>query len=80
METKLDDTTAERILEHLYDIGYYSDEAIAPYWKFSMDGCTYYLTCGGFLYREEPGTEGRAGGFFCGYFVDGVWSPRTDHR
>jgi hypothetical protein len=36
-----------------------------------MDGDTYYLTCGGFLYREEPGIGG-VGGFFCGCFIDGT--------
>jgi hypothetical protein len=75
--------TAERIHAHLMDLPYYTDttdrEAVTPYWRFSIDGDTYYLTSGGYLFRKEPGTEG-VGGFFCGYFVDGVWHPRTDHE
>jgi hypothetical protein len=72
------DITAEDVFEHLYEIKHYSGEvSVAPYWKFSMSGDTYYLTCSGFLYRKEPGTEG-LGGFFCGTLVDGVFYPRTD--
>lgn len=52
---------AERILEHLNGIGYYSGEAVTPYWEFSMDGNIYYLTSGGFLYRKDPGAEGMVG-------------------
>jgi hypothetical protein len=71
------DITAERILDHLNEVEHYSDEAVAPYWTFSMDGHIYYLTSGGFLYRKDPGTEG-VGGFFCGYLTDGVWHYRSD--
>ena len=77
MEAIPRDITAERILDHLNEIEHYSDEAIAPYWEFSMDGNTYYLTSGGFLYRKDPGTEG-VGDFFCGYLTEEVWYYRTD--
>ena len=75
MEKVVYGITAERILEHLDDIDYYSDEAVIPYWEFSMDGNTYYLTSGGFLYRKDPGTEG-VGGFFCGCLTNGAWHPK----
>jgi hypothetical protein len=84
LEAKLDDITAEEILEHLKDLDYYlepcsdgSDEGIVPYYEFSMRNDTYYLTSGGYLFRKCPEKEG-VGGFFCGRLSDGVWHPRED--
>ena len=76
--TTLRDYTAERILERLSDTERYPKEALAPYEEFRVGGKTYYFTPGGFLYRKESGTE-EAGGFFCGYPTDEVWSCRTDN-
>jgi len=66
------DRAAEAVLERLGDLeNYPEEEALAPYKEFTLDGKTYYLTPGGFLYRKDPGAE-EVGGFFCGYLTDEV--------
>jgi hypothetical protein len=76
--TKLQDTTAEKLLERLSDLENHPDEeGVVPYWEFTVDGKLYYFTPGGFLYRKDPGT-GALGGYFCGYLTDEVWHYRVD--
>ena len=76
-ETKLQDLTAEDLLERLSDLENYPADALAPYQEFEVGEKTYYFTPGGFLYRKDPGT-GEVGGFFCGYLTDEVWHYRAD--
>ena len=85
MEAKLDGITAEVILEHLEGIDYCvepysygSDEAVVPYYEFSIREYTYYLSAGGYLFRKAPDMEG-VGGFYCGSLIDGVWHPKEDN-
>jgi hypothetical protein len=76
--TKLQDTTAEKLLERLSDLENHPDEEnVVPYREFTVDGKLYYFTPGGFLYRKDPGSEA-LGGFFCGYLTDEVWHYRVD--
>jgi hypothetical protein len=76
--TKLQDTTAEKLLERLSDLENHPDEeGVVPYREFTVDGKLYYFTPGGFLYRKDPGSEA-LGGFFCGYLTDEVWHYRVD--
>ena len=71
------DATAEELLSRLGDTENYPDEHLAPYQEFRIGPNTYYFTPGGFLYRNDPGSE-EVGGFFCGYLTDEVWHYRTD--
>jgi hypothetical protein len=73
----LQEKTAESIPGHLSDLKNNRDEALAPYEEFTLGGKTYYFTPGGFLYRNDPGSE-EVGGFLCGYLTDEVWHYRTD--
>jgi len=77
VQTLLQDTTVEGILERCGDLKTYPEESLSPYREFEASGQTYYFTPGGFLYRKDPGSD-EVGGFFCGYLTDEVWHQRSD--
>ena len=69
----LRDTTAVTHLALLADLESHMGKALGPYEEFTLDGKTYYVSPGGFLYRKDPAGGEEVGGYFCGYLDDEVW-------
>ena len=74
----LQDITVEDHLKLLVDLRNYLGKDLTPFEEFMLGGKTYYFSPGGFLYRNDPGSE-EEGGYFCGYIDDEVWDSLKNH-